>query len=62
MATASSEPIAPGAGGKRQVATRGFLELDRVVRTLKGMEAYCARDDAELWRAAGVDPEAFGEL
>jgi RNA polymerase sigma factor (sigma-70 family) len=26
------------------------------------MEAYCARDDAELWRAAGTDPEAFGEL
>jgi RNA polymerase sigma-70 factor (ECF subfamily) len=26
------------------------------------MEAYCARDDAELWRAAGADPEAFGEL
>jgi RNA polymerase sigma-70 factor (ECF subfamily) len=26
------------------------------------MEAYCARDDAELWRAAGSDPEAFGEL
>jgi DNA-directed RNA polymerase specialized sigma24 family protein len=27
-----------------------------------GMEAYRARDDAELWRAAGADPEAFGEL
>jgi RNA polymerase sigma factor (sigma-70 family) len=26
------------------------------------MEAYCARDDAELWRAAEADPEAFGEL
>jgi len=46
---------------QRRVATRG-LELDGLVRTLTGMEAYGARDDAELWRAAGADPQAFGEL
>jgi RNA polymerase sigma-70 factor (ECF subfamily) len=26
------------------------------------MQARCERDDGELWRAAGTDPQAFGEL
>jgi RNA polymerase sigma-70 factor, ECF subfamily len=39
-----------------------FLELAGSLWTLRGVRSAVLRDDADLWRAASIDAEAFGEL